>query len=260
MKVIYKEGFEAPDMGAAIDVGSEKEHAVASLLNASGENSVEAWFVADTDFNATLTKVRNTASLDGVYDRTEISGFVPVHSLVEYSGLRALHTKFAYYKFNRKASTDWAVAVVCKLDPFLSDSANTSVIGGSSDTTGINKPSINFTKNGNIRVPADPGHGSFSVFPEALPNPTEQFNIIIVSQSPRNGVTCRVNGSAKTGTQSAKAKMQSQGNELTFLGSDVVSAAFNGQVFELLLLNEDISDDSYKVSTIEDYLFDKYSL
>jgi len=262
MKIVFRQNIDASDViQESIDLGSTDERAVASLINAEGRNTVEAWFVAETDFSSTMTIVRNTALLEANYDRIAVSGSTTqAHEIVDASGHKALRTGRYRYDFSRQGATDWTVAAVIQLGN-VADAANTSVFGWAPGATGTNQPSLNITGTGSIRsfMSANQTTGVISVA-GAIPNIKTQPYLIVISQSRTRGAFCRVNGVTVYSNAFANGKAPSTGTSVSFLGSDVLSAAFDGLMFETILCNEDITADEYKLRAVEGYLMRKFGL
>jgi len=265
MKRLFVQNIDASDVVSdQIVMPSDDDIAIASLLNAEGKNSVEAWFMGEERmFNGTMTQVRNAAVARdvGQYTRSLAGGpATPTHEIIPVGTGHALQTARYYYNFNRQGSTDWTLAAVLQLGD-LSAGTNTSLFGWQPGGTGENLPSMNLTDDGTIRAWRYANQQTPTIFiAGAVPNIRTQPYLILISQSRTRGAVCRVNGVTVYTNSFSNGLAPSTGTAVAWLGSDVSSASFNGIVFSAILCNEDVTPDPYKLATIEGGLMRKYGL
>lgn len=264
MKYLHVQNIDASDtLTEKIDLPSIDERKVASLTDSQGESLIDLWFDGDPKmFNSNTTEWRNRAS----FDKYPINTNASPRTFTTLNGYPALDnpgggTPFGTWSYvKRRRAGDWTVAFAGILRPG-STGTNYSIFGvRTSDALDyVNQPSLNITSGGVIRSFSTAANTTTNLFQEV--DKTILFNtpiIITVSQSVRRGFTLRINKAEIYNGKSAAQVLASTGKEkLTLMFGAANSAVTNGQVGTILLMNDDISDKTVQLETVEKYLANK---
>lgn len=266
MKIINIHNYDASGVSReAINLPSKSEMEIAGLYNNDGTSMVELWIDGDKRmFDSSQTFVRDRASTRTLEILDNVTTLPPSLDFVTLGPSPAIKTVRHAAHFSRSREGEWTIAVVAKMTDV--ESGNRALMGRQpGDDTSVNPPSLNFDRHGgsgDIRSVSGTGltdrYSEYRLKDDV--NFTEQHVLIVCSQSEKNGGAMRVNGELKLRDTSEIATRPSTGLDLRLFGSDFGSAAWDGVVGSLILLNKDISDDSRALSVIESHMMEKFGI
>lgn len=256
MKIIRQENFRVDGSLAnkinKIDLPSEDESIIASLLSKRGIQLVTYWFDAERRFfsDDTASQIRNRAGTE-IYQTQGTSS-----RKVEFDE-NMMTTTANSYRDLEWSSAEYTIFFVGRLGaPFFGGGGNTSVLGHNEADEVLNLPSLNIAASGTIRVPSTHTHGAPFLAQYVADTSLLRENFLITATLSEKGCAIRFNGvEVSRNTKPLEAGI----GKFRLWGENFTASQFNGTVGSTIICEDDLSG-STEIDFIEAYLMNKYKI